>query len=206
MIKLTNEELAKNVWNSIDFQNMQRLPYSRGFTYIMRVDAQIRKKSFGKRSVDDVVFALLDKKNKRQSFGLTEWLLLLEDELPDTATQEFKFMADGGLLIPLEDTLGPDYRLVRQDQEMLELGFDASSINNRVISGLRKGSRAAAAGLKDGDTILKNTFVWEVGNDFGKNMSILVRRPGEKEEGIIQVEYWPRSWAKVESYAFEAIR
>lgn len=103
------------------------------------------------------------------------------------------------------DGLGSGFRLIRQDQEALDLGFDASSINNREISGLVAGSRAAQAGLEDGDEILKNSFVWEVGNDIGRNMDMTVRRPDGKAGRLIEISYWPRSWEKVESYKFVEI-
>ena len=163
----------------------------------MKVNAQIQKASHGKRSVDDIVLALLDRSRAKEPYGAKEWLSLLTAELGPSALDDFNAMDAGEVMVPTSDCLTPDFKLIRHDQEVLDLGFDDSFYRTRVVRGLKAGSRAAEAGLKDGDEIVKNTFIWQVQGDFERNMKLFVKREGV---GEVDIEYWPRSWEKVESY------
>jgi predicted metalloprotease with PDZ domain len=52
-----NDEIVKSFWTSHDFEH---LPYDRGMLYAAEVDAAVRAKSGGKRSLDDLLLDLLD--------------------------------------------------------------------------------------------------------------------------------------------------
>ena len=195
LINMTNKEAQKLAWQTI---LAQTLPYSRGFVYFMRVNIQIRKASNSKRSLDDIVLALLEKKRRQSSFGVQEWLFLLSTELGNVAVDEYKAMAAGSILCLPEDCLSPKFRYVRHDQEMLEIGFDASTFNSRIVTGLREGSRAARAGLMEGDKLVRNSFAWQCAGDFERTMEMVVMRGGD----MVEITYWPRSWETVESWRF----
>ena len=196
LVHISNKEAAARAWQTA---HAQRLPYKRGFTYLVHVNAQIQKGSGGKRCVDDLVLALLQRKTAGRPFGIKEWLSLLKAELGESAIHEYNDMVAGKLVIPAKDCLGSDFELVRRDQEMFELGFRESSLNSRQIVGLVAGSRAADAGLEEGDKILKNTFLWQSADDYAQEMRLTVRRvEGQREE--MEVDYWPRKREKVKSY------
>ena len=56
LIQLCNNAAQEIAW---EYPNAQTLPYSRGFAYLRKVNAQIQKASDGKRSADGVVLDLL---------------------------------------------------------------------------------------------------------------------------------------------------
>lgn len=198
-IKMTNEEAARRCWED---PSALRLRYNRGFTYLLKVDAQVREKSAGKTSIDSIIYELLERKRNRKPYMLQDWLTIVERELGQSGIDEYHDMANGVLVIPPTDFLPAEYgmKLVRQDQEVLEFGFNGDSIDNRVIGGLKPGSRADKAGLKEGDRILENTFSWEVGDDFDAKMNLTVQRQDGAALRVLEISYWPRTFEKVECY------
>ncbi|RDW57345.1 peptidase m61-containing protein [Coleophoma crateriformis] len=199
VVTMSNSEATRLSWQE---PNALRLRYNRGFTYILKVGAQLRDKSRSKTTLDKVIYELLERKRHGQSYKLKDWLAILCRELGQSAVDEFYEMADGKLVIPQPDFLSQEFgmKLVRQDQEILELGFDASSINDRVISGLKTGTRASEAGVKDGDKILGNSFMFEIGDDYQAIMNLVVRRPHGPGEQELRLSYWPRAYEKAECY------
>ncbi|KAI1774276.1 peptidase m61 domain-containing protein [Hypoxylon cercidicola] len=204
VINMSNSEANRLSWEE---PNALRLRYNRGFTYLLKVGAQLREKSKGKTTLDTVVLELLERKRSGQSYKLKDWLEIVRRELGQSKVDEYYEMANGKLVIPQTDVLPPEYgmRLVRQDQETLELGFNARSINDRVVSGLKQGTRASEAGLKDGDKILESGFSWEVGDDYTATMNMVVQRPPGPAGKEISISYWPRTYEKVECYQMEEI-
>jgi predicted metalloprotease with PDZ domain len=164
--------------------------------YFLDANAKIMEKSKGSRSIDEPVLELLRRKKNRQKYGLEEWLDILGKELGPTAKQDWEIMGNGNLVIPVSNALGPEYELVRSDQEPWELGFSASSITSRIINGMIPGSRAAEAELRDGDVLLRNDFLSNSADHYERNLSLVIRRDGRE----INISYWPRSWEKVECY------
>ena len=191
---LSNSEAAARAWE--DFE-IQRLPYSRGAMYFLDVNAKIMGISKGTRSIDEPVLELLRRKKNGQKYGLEEWLDILEKEFGLTAKQDWEIMGRGELVIPASNALGPDYELVRSDQEPWELGFFASSMTSRIIDGLIPSSRAAEAGLRDGDVLLRNDFLSNSADHYERNLTLAIRRDDSRE---INISYWPRRWDKVECY------
>jgi predicted metalloprotease with PDZ domain len=190
---MSDDEANKRAWEDPE---VQRLPYSRGAMYLLDANAKIVEKSGGARSIDEPVMELLRRKESRQKYGLTEWLEIMVKELGPVANQDWEIMADGDLIIPISGALGPDFKLVRSDQELWELGFSASSLTSRVIDGLDPGSRAAEAGLRDGDELLRNDFVANSADHYERNMSLVIKRDGRE----MDISYWPRRWDKVECW------
>ena len=194
MLKLSNKEADKLAWQN---SSAQQLPYGRGFMYLMQVNTQIQKESSGERSLLNLVQRLMEKSTWNQPYGTAEWLQLITQELGPPAHEEFHAMITGVVVVPPSDCL-PGFSLVRQDQEVLDYGFDTDSLQTRIISGLRANSRAAKAGLKDGDEIVENTFGWQVSQNIQAEMHMVVRRGGSRES--LTFTYWPRSWEKVPSW------
>ena len=190
---LSNNEAAERAWE--DFE-IQRLPYSRGAMYILDANAKIMEKSKRSRSIDEPVLELLRRKKNGQKYGLKEWLDILGKELGPTVKQDWEIMGNGELVIPVSNALGPDYDLVRSDQEPWELGFSALSMTSRIINQLIPGSRAAEVGLRDGDILLRNDFLSNSADHYERNLSLVIRR----DDREIAISYWPRSREKAECY------
>ena len=184
----SNDEAYKNGWKNA---HAQELPYKRGAVYLLRVDAQIRRATEGKRSLDPIVLALLRRKETGVPPQRADFLRLLHDELGEEGLAEFNAMLDGALVQVPPNVFGDDYSIVRQDREMLEIGWVKDK--DGVLKDLKPHSRAEQAGLREGDRILSNTFFYHCSAKFDKNMVMLVKRGSEE----VEVEYWPRSWHKV---------
>ncbi|RDW63330.1 peptidase m61 containing protein [Coleophoma cylindrospora] len=200
VVNMSNSEATRISWQE---PNALRLRYNRGFTYILKVGAQLRDKSRNKTTLDNVIYELLERKRHGQSYKLKDWLAILHRELGQSAVDEFYEMAGGcKLVIPQPDFLSQEFgmKLVRQDQEILELGFDPSSISDRTISGLKENTRASEAGVEDGDKILANSFMFEIGDDYQAMMNLVVKRPPGPEGKELSISYWPRAYEKAECY------
>ncbi|KAK6390934.1 hypothetical protein LTR65_005244 [Meristemomyces frigidus] len=167
-----NEEASAKAWQDPE---AQRLPYHRGMMYLTSIDSQIREASQGRKGVDDTVFELLERRRAGQRYDLRTWLDLVEVELGASAVDDYERMANGTLVVPSRECLAQyGLELVRHDQERFELGFDPTiSFNTRRISGLVAGSRAAAAGIADGDELVgPHTLLWQAADDIERNMTM----------------------------------
>jgi len=104
-------------------------------------------------------------------------------------------MAAGKIIIPATDSLGPGFELIREDLEHFSLGFSEEAFcRGRIIADLDLCSRAALAGLRNGDTVVRNTFMFQSQEYFWKKMTLVVEREGKE----LEVSFWPRIWQKVE--------
>jgi predicted metalloprotease with PDZ domain len=159
-------------------------------------NAEIVHASGGIRSIDESVLKLLRKRNKKKRYGLREWLEIVEEELGPRGYEGYKAMAGGKVVIPSKDFLGPGFELVREDQYPYELGFSQFSVTKGKIVGLVPASRAAEAGAKEGDELVRFGNFWNAADHYGKNQTLVLQRDGKQFE----VSYFPRGWKKVESW------
>jgi predicted metalloprotease with PDZ domain len=130
---VSNREAQENAWLGSGFS--LTLPYKRGFSYFLKVDALIRAASGGKRSLDDLVLNLYSRRRNHQYCGREVWLSQLEAELGERGTAGHNGMAAGKTVLPPSDCLGPAFTLVRQDKEPPELGVDESSLTQSGCGG-----------------------------------------------------------------------
>ena len=195
-IKLTNRECAQQQWQNID---AHRLPHHRGMAYFLLLGWELRQQFNDTTTIDDLVIQLLNKRRSEQRHDRDVWLELVSAKLGmDKAREMYEAMANGTILTLPPDTLGNlNLTLVPQEQERLELGFATRSFETRVVEGVVAGSRAEAAGIRDGDYIINSTMYWQVADEIGRNMCLRLRRDVAEEW---DVEYWARSFGKVKSY------
>lgn len=92
-----------------DDGNAINLPYQRGNMFLVRMDALIRAKTDGTRSIDDVVQALLDRTRSRRGDKLQDLLDLMAGELGPQALTEFHDMYNGKTMVMPENSLGPGF-------------------------------------------------------------------------------------------------
>jgi len=196
----TNAAAAEQFWKD---WSAQRVPYGRGFMYLAQVDAKIRARSAGQRSLDDIVKAMFERKRSGVPFGIPQWLGLVAAELDSaTAQRDFETMRAGRLLIPPPNSFGPCLRPLPHRDRPYELGFDKGSLDTepRMIRGLMANSAAAKAGLREGDVIVTADDVLQVQKDDSQSMHLTVRRGGE----VLPVSFVPRG-DFVDSYRWERI-
>jgi hypothetical protein len=191
---LTNCEASDRFWSD---SNAQRLPYGRGFMYLVITNARIREKSLGKRNLDDVVLEMLRRKNSGEHYGINEWLELLNEEIGLEAKVDYEYMFNGGLLVPPENSFESRFNVVRHKERCFELGFKISSLysETKTIDGLIEKSNAALAGLLNGDKVIEHSALVEVQNNPALTMKLKVRRGTEEFE----ISYLPLG-EEVESY------
>ncbi|KAH7407099.1 hypothetical protein BKA64DRAFT_571934 [Cadophora sp. MPI-SDFR-AT-0126] len=109
-INITNEEQA-----GLQFSDTakQALPYGRGLMFLVKLDAEIRAKSNGTHSLDNIVQALLDRTRAGTGDTIQDLLQLMVQERGPEAQEEYQDMANGKLVIPQENSLGPCFSVVK---------------------------------------------------------------------------------------------
>ena len=100
--------------------------------------------------------------------------------------QQLREYAELGKTIPVPAALGPCATLQMNDIPMFELGIDREAlISQHTVSGVKAGSAAFEAGLRDGQQVTRTNIYW---NDVSKPVQLTVHTEG----GSKAVEYYPR--------------
>jgi predicted metalloprotease with PDZ domain len=185
-LTLTNKQAGEKFWSD---GHAQRVPYGRGFMYLARVDAQMRRKSGGKRSVDDLVLQILEEQKAGKKIGLNEWRGLVVKELGEDAGREYDEMTVGKPMEPAATSFGPCFHPLQEQVKPFELGYDG--MQPGLVKNLISDSAAAKAGVQEGDVVLSFTPLDLVRNDPNKTMDLKLRR-GDRE---LEVNYLPRKEA-----------
>jgi predicted metalloprotease with PDZ domain len=160
--------------------------------YFTRVNAQIRAISRGKRSLDDVVLALLARTQKGESVTPADWEQAIVAELGAKAGTEYHDMLAGKWLKPPINAYGPCFypRVVQEFPQ--ELGFDPVAFNaEHRIKNLDAASAAAAAGLKEGDEVIDAVDVGNPSFSYTEPMTVKIRRSDAEQS----VTFVPRGKA-----------
>lgn len=194
-LRLSNEEAGRIFWSDA---RAQRVPYGRGFMYLLNVNAQMREASNGTRSLDDVVLEILNRQRAGQPAGIAEWVEIITREIGPHARDEFEAMVAGEVIVPRDDTLSPCFRPHPVDILPWDLGFDEMRLG--VVADLRDGSGAARAGLMNGDEIVSITPMKEVRDDETKQVEMTIRRDGQ----VYAVQFLPRGEA-ISGYRWQPV-
>lgn len=137
---------------------------ARGALYAARVDAALRAKSGGTRSLDEIMLGLM--RNVRTSPGTPlspdDLVAALAAELGPTERQAFvdQIIAGHDITLP-SGALGKCFRARPGESISFSLGFDATATfesPGRVVVGLDPKGPATAAGLRPDDVIEDATF------------------------------------------------
>ncbi|MGC4252607.1 MAG: hypothetical protein QM605_14365 [Sphingobium sp.] len=142
----------------------QYVPYNRGFMYFVNLNAKIVAHSSGRRSLDDLVLAMLARRRAGQTYDEAAWRELLRAELGDAGPADLDAMLAGKLMVPPDDAFGQCFhRVTIPHAHRPVLGFDEIALlaEPHLVTGLDDGSAASTAGLRDGDKILAYTGIAE---------------------------------------------
>jgi hypothetical protein len=203
-----DDQIAKRFWEDT---RIRVLPYDRGAMYMSVVDSKIRKVSAGKRSLDDIVMALLARERQGQQNTVAVWLDMLSREIGAEAKTDLERMLAGALMLPDSSAFGSCFARKTMPLRRFELGFDPKAMNEprRVIHGLIPGSEAERAGLRNGDAITVPVGLDNIQGDQKQTITLQISRDGE----TFAVTYLPRGetvetfqWARVPGMADGACR
>jgi M61 glycyl aminopeptidase len=151
LMTLSNAAAGRLFWKD---NRAQRVPYGRGLFYLLDVNHQIATASSGRRSLDDLVLAVLDRQRAGERVGVPEWHDLVAAELgSDAARAGFEAMAAGEWIVPAPDALGASFTRREVADHVTDAGFDLDSLVTGKVSGLVPGSAAEQAGVREGDLI-----------------------------------------------------
>jgi predicted metalloprotease with PDZ domain len=182
-----NSEIAAGFWRDT---RIRTLPYDRGFLYFATVDEAIRKASNNQRSLDDLAKALRQQQDAGQSLTSKDWENALQEELGEAAVQAFHDMLNGAAPLPSSEAFGPCFRRTSGEFRRFQLGFDPAVLvePKRIVRDLIPGSAAEAAGLRNGDEILKPVPQDGIQGDQQALMKLQIKRGDEEFE----IAYLPR--------------
>lgn len=194
-----NDQIPARFWADT---RVRTLPYDRGSMYLATIDRQMRRASNGRKSLDDLMLAMLALQKHGRKVSVDDWRALLRRELGEEAARGVDRALAGEIPLPESDAFGPCFRRTTTDLRRYDLGFAPESLvsSPRIIKGLVPGSAADKAGLREGDEILR-----PVGQDGlqGEQTGVLtlsIRRNGADQT----ISYVPRG-KTVASWQWERV-
>lgn len=214
-----NTEISDLFWKDV---YVTRVPYQRGMMYFLQLAWKLHVTP-GARALEGLINEMVERRRTKRPHTIQVWLSLVQAELGPQALNDYEDMSKAKLIV-----LPPDYLeaaimaltpglqtqmtaggrprpgIERQDQEEFFLGFDPNSLSStpRIVQGLDPESRAAAAGVRNGDWIRSN-FSWMFDSeDWDHSFHMTVQRHEDGNERSVDLTWWPRTWNKVESYQF----
>jgi hypothetical protein len=192
-----NDEIDKHFWADT---RIRVLPYDRGSLYFAAVDEQVHRQSHEQRSLDDLVLSMLERRRAGRPMDENAWIETLRQELGAEGEADFTAMMAGRLVVPPTDSFGPCFARTTAPLRRYVLGFDSAVLiePRRIVRGLQPESAAAAAGLRDGDEIVKPIPQDAIQADQTALLHLQIRRSGE----LLELAYLPRG-ETVQAYQWE---
>lgn len=177
--RLSNHEAEKIYWQDA---RAGHVPYGRGFMYLASVDAAIRAKSHGKRSLDDIVLPFVERTEHGGTVTVDDWKNAVAAKLGPQARVAFDDAMAGKLITPPENTFAPCFRRVAVTEYPQELGFDVLAYMGkpRVIKDLQPGSAAALAGVQNGDAVVEGPDVSDPSFKYEEPVTLKISRNGQE--------------------------
>ena len=184
---LPNEAIADGFWKDT---RIRTLAYDRGMIYFAIVNEQVRHASGGKRSLDDLMLAMLKRQQAKGSLSNDDWQQVLNQYLGAAGVLGFRRFLAGELQLPSASAFGDCFTRVTKRVRRYEVGFDPALLAEpkRIIRGLVQGSSAERAGLRNGDEIVKPVPQDHIQGAQGMLLVLTIRRGAR----TFPVSYLPR--------------
>ncbi|QYT04569.1 Trypsin-like serine typically contains c-terminal pdz domain protein [Trichoderma simmonsii] len=173
----------------------------RSCIYMIRMDCFTRRASIARnagvlRPIDEIVADISSRRRRGEKIQVKDWLKYLGDWIgEEVAEQHFHEMRSGEIM-DLEDMKTAFDGIYPDEQRVLDMGFDQSSLAEEIVSGVVEHSEAAKAGLMDGDEILWHSRAEYCGTHYEDKFRLIVNRQGK----TINIEFWLRSNSVVKSW------
>ena len=187
VLNAPDSDVLPNFWSDMRYNV---LSYDRGALYFAVLNGKIKRKSGGKRSIDDLIRAMVQLDGEDKPITEQTWIDMLQKELGDEGPAIHKGMMTGTLrLEPASDDYGPCFRRISTKIGRYDLGFGGPQVKNYpVVVNLRPDSNAAKAGLKEGDKVSSQTSTDGAQKDPNMALVTHVTRGDQK----FDVTYIPR--------------
>ena len=176
--EVPNQAIRDGFWKD---QDVGRMPYLRGDVVALLLDAAIRERSGGTRSLDDFLRDAVERGRRGELVG-TESLIARIEEWTDAAfAQQVREIVVEGRTAEIDaGTLAPCFEIVAEEMGAFDAGFDVEATRQaKSVRGLRAGSAAEKAGLREGQALAG----WSVA--FGNPdvpIEMTVREAGEERK------------------------
>jgi predicted metalloprotease with PDZ domain len=167
-------------------QEVQKLPYQRGEIVALMLDEQIRRGGKG-RTLDDFMREVFSSAINGDASPSDQLLARMAQwTTPRFADSIRGIVVDGALPDPPQVLTTPAADKSTLEQYPYDPGFDIdASLNSRIITAVRAGSAAHAAGLRDGQSILG----WSIlPGDPDRQFELTVRG----QNGPLPIRFLPR--------------
>jgi hypothetical protein len=194
LIATPNAEIPARFWADT---RVRVLPYDRGSMYFAVVDEEVRAASGGKRTLDDLLLAMLDRRRQNQPVDESAWIEMVSKELGEKGKTEFEAMLAGALQLPNSDGFGPCFTRTTKMLRRYQLGFEPKVLTEpkRIVRGLIAGSAAERAGIRDGDEITQPVPQDRMQGEQDGVLTLKLLRDGKP----LEISYVPRG-ETVEAY------
>jgi predicted metalloprotease with PDZ domain len=185
---------ARNVSNAELIDRRRRmgvdddLTYSRGAATALWLDWTIRNNTRGKSSLDNLMLDLVRDVHGSKPALTVERVFRSASKYVDAEDlKQLREYVDQGKTIPVPDgALGRCADIQMDDIPRFDLGMDRETLlSQHIVSGVKAGSAAFAAGARDGQQVTRTNIYW---NDVSKPVQLTVKSDGESRA----IEYYPR--------------
>jgi len=196
-----NAEVPARFWADT---RIRTLPYDRGFLYFVTVDEAMRRVSHGRRSLDDLMLAMETlERSSNKPLVERDWTELLRRDLGPSAVRAFERHLAGETPLPGSGAFGPCFRRISKPLRRYQLGFEPAVLTEspRIVRGLVAGSTAEAAGLRNGDEILRPIPQDRIQGTQDEQIHLAIRRGN----ATLDIAYLPRA-ETVPTWQWERIR
>lgn len=196
---VSNARIQKDYWKTRD---IRKLPYMKGYLLAHEWNYRIRNATNGEQALDSLMREMLARA-KSQNVHLSKDLVLelatkfLRDQSASSEVQDI--VENGKTINPSPNSLGPCFALETKNTPTFEIGFDEKQGSPlKLVTGIKQGSRAELAGLRNGQEILERKISWW-------QPSKLVELKVKDDVGIKWIKYLPRGSEMVVHPAYKFI-
>jgi len=164
------------------------LVYTRGAATALWLDSTIRKSTRGESSLDNVMFDLVQQAHGRSPALTDERIYRAASKyLSVQSLAHLREYVELGKTVSVPpDGLGSCANLQMDDIPRFELGMNREDlVGQQMVSGVKVGSAAYAAGARDGQHVSRTDIYW---NDVSKPVRLIVNADGASKA----LEYYPR--------------
>lgn len=195
-LSITWDKVVANYWGQGSM--VVKLPYARGCLYLAHVQGLIAKATNNEHNIDEIIVEMYRMYIDGKKVQTLEFLSLLGDIIgEDEAQASFDAFSNGKTLYPDPDAFAyAGLKMVKEELEEYDLGFREGSLGEGEITELDPDSRAAKAGVRNGDKVVSSWGVFASSDTFDGKMRVVVDRNGTEQA----IEWWPRGYNKVESW------